>query len=54
MSRGTIAKLVTMQRVHNEEVPLYMKETIPSKVVNMSSYNLRNGDNYTIPKRRLK
>jgi hypothetical protein len=40
------AKLVTMYKIHNDEVPQYLKETIPRKVKNTSSYNLRNGDNY--------
>ena len=53
VSRRKTAKLVTMYKIHNNEVPQYLKETIPSKVNNKSSYNLRNGDNYNIPKCRL-
>jgi hypothetical protein len=52
-SRRTAAKLVTMYEIHNNEVSQYLKETIPSKVNNISSYNLRNGDNYIILKCRL-
>jgi hypothetical protein len=52
VSRRITAKLVTMNKVNNNEVPQYLKEKIPSKV-NMSSYNLRNGDNYTISKCKL-
>ena len=52
-SRRTTAKLVTMYKIHNNEVPQYLKETIPSKVNSISSYDLRNGNNYIIPKCRL-
>jgi hypothetical protein len=54
ISRRTTAKLVTMYKIHNNEVPQYLKEIIPSRVNKISSYNLRNGDNYINPKCKLK
>ena len=51
--RRASAKLVTMFKIHNNQVPQYLDETIPCKTNNFSSYNLRNGDNYIIPKCRL-
>lgn len=50
LSRRSTAKLVTMYKVYNNEVSQYLKEAMHSKVNNMSVYNLRNGDNYTLPK----
>lgn len=43
-SRRWTAKLVTMYKVHNNEVPQYLREVIPSKINNWSSYNLRSTD----------
>lgn len=50
LSRRSTAKLVTMYKVYNNEVSQYLKEAMYRKVNNMSVYNLRNGDNYTLPK----
>lgn len=50
LSRRSTAKLVTMYKVYTNEVSQQLKEAMHSKVNNMSVYNLRNGDNYTLPK----
>lgn len=42
-SRRPIAKLDTMHKVYNSKVQQYLKEAIPSKMNNMSTYNFRNG-----------
>lgn len=42
-SRRSIAKLDTMHKVYNSKVQQYLKEAIPSKMNNMSTYNFRNG-----------
>jgi hypothetical protein len=53
ISRRTTAKLVTVYKIHNNEVLQNFNKTIRRKVNNISSYNLRNGDNHIIPKCRL-
>lgn len=42
-SRRSIAKLDTMYKVYNSNVQQYLKEAIPSKINNMSTYNFRYG-----------
>lgn len=51
-SRLSTAKLITMYKVHNN-VSQYLKEAMHCKVNNMSTHNIRNRENYTLPEYRL-
>ena len=46
-------KLTLMYRIANADAPAYLTDLMPSRVSNVSNYNLRNNQNFNIPFTRL-
>ena len=52
--RRKFRKLTIFYKMHNRECPDYLYNCLPPTVSNTSGYNLRNNENYTIPRTRLR
>lgn len=53
-TRRKIARLKTMFKVDKNIIPSYIKERFPDKRCNLSNYTMRNSQNYSLPKCRLR
>ena len=54
VERRKLRKLNIFYRMHNRLCPQYLYECLPPLVSNTSGYNLRNSNNYAIPRSRLR
>lgn len=53
VSRRNKAKLITMFKIHTNQVPEYLSNIIPPVTKNVSIYHTRNSENYIVPISRL-
>lgn len=53
ISRRNKAKLITMFKIHTNQVPEYLSNIIPPVTKNVSIYHTRNSENYSVPISRL-
>ena len=47
-------KLITFDKMHNKVCPQYLCNCLPPTVSSISDHNLRNNENYTTPRSRLR
>lgn len=52
-NRRKFRKLTLLYKIHNNLTPSYLHDIMPNPVHTVSNYNLRNQENYTIPRIRL-